>query len=186
MRFVVVNAVGADMHDPSSIAGVILAGGRSSRMGQNKALLDYHGKPLIEHMMDILHRSGIQEVFISGSVDGYECIPDSVPFHGPAFAIRDILRTRPGYKSYLFLPVDMPRLKPEVLRELMTHKEGGYFIGWPLPVFLSPPLTITETSSVQDFIDAQGLYPIDIPTAFENCFVNTNTPQEWKEALVAP
>lgn len=174
------------MHDPSSIAGVILAGGRSSRMGQNKALLDYHGTPLIEHMVDILRRSGIQEVFISGSVDGYECIPDSAPFQGPAFAIRDVLRTCPGYKSYLFVPVDMPRLKPEVLRELMTHKEGGYFIGWPLPVFLCSPITMTETSSVQDFIEAQGLYPIDLAIAFEDCFINTNTPQEWKEALVAP
>lgn len=174
------------MHDPSSVAGVILAGGRSSRMGQNKALLDYHGKPLIEHMTDILLSSGIQEIFISGSFDGYDCVPDSEPFQGPAFAIRDVLRIRPNYTGYLFVPVDMPRLNPDVLRELMAHKEGGYFIGWPLPVFICPPVTMTETSSVGGFIEAQGVYPIDIPAAFENYFINTNTPQEWKEALTAP
>ena len=58
------------MGDFNAIAGVVLTGGRSSRMGQNKALLDYQGKPLIEHMMEILKTTGIKEIFISGDVDG--------------------------------------------------------------------------------------------------------------------
>lgn len=178
--------MGKSMADHSNIAGVVLAGGRSSRMGKNKALLDYHGKPLIDHMVNILRSSGIKEVFISGSVDGYDCVRDSQDFQGPAFAIRDVLRARPNYAGYLFVPVDMPRLNPDVLHELMAHKEGGYFIGWPLPIFLCPPITMIETLSVQKFVDAQGLYPIDTPPAFKNCFINTNTPQEWREALTAP
>ena len=171
------------MHDPSRIAGVILAGGRSSRMGQNKALLDYHGKPLVEHMRDILRSSGVQKVFISGSVDGYDCVPDSAPFQGPAFAIRDVLRTCLGYTGYLFVPVDMPRLNYAVLQELISKPESGYFIGWPLPVFLTPPITMSEAASVQEFIDAQGIYPMEIPCTFEKLLMNANTPQQWEEAL---
>ena len=36
------------------IAGVVLAGGKSSRMGKNKAMLIYNGKPLLNHMVGIL------------------------------------------------------------------------------------------------------------------------------------
>ncbi|MDA0670402.1 MAG: NTP transferase domain-containing protein, partial [Proteobacteria bacterium] len=36
------------------IAGLIIAGGKSSRMGQNKALIHFKQKPLIEHVYDRL------------------------------------------------------------------------------------------------------------------------------------
>jgi molybdopterin-guanine dinucleotide biosynthesis protein A len=35
------------------IAGVVLAGGQSSRMGTNKALLEYKGQPLLSHMIGL-------------------------------------------------------------------------------------------------------------------------------------
>lgn len=161
--------------------GVILAGGRSRRMGQNKALLSYHGKPLIEHMTAILKHSGVETIIISGNVEGYDCMPDENPFGGPAKAIETIIRHFPDYKGFLFVPVDMPLLEPEMLQILMQQKDGAYFIGCPLPAFITPPYSESNETSVQALLDSHGIYPVDLPKRFFSAMKNTNTPEEWKE-----
>lgn len=44
------------MEQPS-IPGIILAAGRSQRMGKNKLLLTYHGKPILQHVIDVAKES---------------------------------------------------------------------------------------------------------------------------------
>lgn len=164
------------------IAGVILAGGRSRRMGENKAHLEYHGKPLVEHMTDILDRSGIETIIISGDVEGYDCVPDDDPFGGPAKAIETVIRNFPDYEGFLFVPVDMPLLEPEMLDILIQQKEGAYFIGSPLPAFITQSYSEeSHETSVQALLDSYGIYPIDLPEQFSPAMKNANTPEEWKE-----
>lgn len=174
------------MADLAHIMGVVLAGGRSSRMGQNKALLDYKGQPLIQHMIDILQETGLTDIVISGTVEGYTCLPDDTPAAGPVEGLRSVLRNKPGYRGYLVVPVDMPLLSPQVLRLLLAQEQGGYFIGSPLPAYLVPPFTPCCHNAVQGFLDAQGYYPVDLPASWESSMKNTNTPQEWNEVLSAP
>ena len=50
-------------------SAVILAGGRSQRMGQDKAWLRLNGKPLIERQIELVRELGAEEVFISGRAD---------------------------------------------------------------------------------------------------------------------
>lgn len=169
------------MGEYQNIAGVVLAGGRSSRMGQNKALLDYQDKPLIEHMLDILKQTGIEDTFISGDVDGYDCISDERPFSGPAEAIKSVVDQFPDYAGFLFVPVDMPLLNAETLHLLLQQKEGGHFINWPLPAFIAPPFSESQATSVKDLLQDYGIYPVDIPDHFLPFMKNANTPQEWKE-----
>lgn len=171
------------MGDFNAIAGVVLAGGRSSRMGQNKALLDYQGEPLIRHMMEILKTTGIKEIFISGDVDGYDCLSDQEPFTGPAEAIKSIIKRLSGYAGFLFVPVDMPLLKPDMLHLLLQQKEGGYFIDWPLPAFITPPYPESEKKSVQGLLDDYGIYPVALPEHFSSSMKNANTPQDWAEVV---
>lgn len=59
------------MPDVSQIAGIVLVGGRSSRMGRDKAFLELKGKPLVGHMLDVLRSAGLKDVFVSGHVQGY-------------------------------------------------------------------------------------------------------------------
>lgn len=174
------------MSDLSQIAGIVLAGGRSSRMGRNKALLEFKGRPLVRHMMDTMREAGLENIFVSGSLDGYPCIPDESPFTGPAQGIRGVLQKISGYKGYLFVPVDMPLLSSRVLKFLMEQENGGYFMGWPLPVYLKPPFFLSRSQSVHGYLAGQGVYPVALPSEFENAMKNVNTPQEWVEVMDAP
>ena len=59
------------------ISGIILAGGRSSRMGRDKAALPFGDGTLLSAQTKKLHALGITDILISGYADGM--IPDDTP-----------------------------------------------------------------------------------------------------------
>ena len=168
-----------------NIIGVVLAGGRSSRMGQNKALLDYHGTPLLDHMIALLKSAGLNNVYVSGEFEGYRCIPDNAPHEGPAYAIYDVLKHLASYDGVLFVPVDMPLLNVGALRFLMAQENGGYFENAPLPAFITKPCPEIRVKSVKAFLKALDIASPPLPQEFEIGMKNTNTPEEWKGVVNA-
>lgn len=163
--------------------GVVLAGGKSSRMGSNKALLKYKGKPLVEHMLALLHQSGIANTVISGEVNGYPAVEDAAAFSGPAAAMLHMMRRYTDVDHFLFLPVDMPLLTPALLACLLSKENGAYFADSPLPAFVVrhgadlPAMA----QSVGHLLQVLNIPSIPLPTEFEEEFCNINTPQEWQE-----
>jgi molybdopterin-guanine dinucleotide biosynthesis protein A len=169
------------MADVSRIAGIVLAGGKSSRMGRDKAMLEYKGQPLLQHMLSLLRITGLSDIFVSGNIPGYPCIEDLSPASGPVEGIMSVINQKPGYAGYLFIPVDMPLLTARSLKILLSQKEGGYFIDWPLPLYLTPPVIPSHKTSVHGFLEDQGIYPVELPAFMEDCMKNVNTPMEWQE-----
>lgn len=166
------------------IAGVVLAGGRSSRMGKDKALLDYNGRPLVEHMIDLLLDAGVDTACVSGDFEGYPGIPDAAPHSGPVVAICDVIRTLKLYSGVLFVPVDMPLLTPGILRTLLAQGRSAHFRRYPFPFYIESPCLKKEASqSVKAFLLEQDVQPIDLPSEFKIHMTNTNTPEEWREVL---
>lgn len=166
-----------------SIAGVVLAGGRSSRMGQNKAMLDYHGQPLVSHMVALLQQVGIARPLISGTVHGYDCLPDHTSFQGPGIAMANIMTSYPAPAGYLFVPVDMPLLNAELLQRLLHQPGGSYFQGYPLPAYFVPPYRPAHVPSVRDLLALYAVLPIALPGDYTNLMRNFNTSEEWQEFL---
>lgn len=171
--------------DNARTVGIVLAGGRSRRMGQNKALLNFKGRKLIDHMIDLLQASGLRDVFISGSLRGYSCIEDDKISAGPAQAIRTVLKTKPGYDGYLFVPVDMPLLRPEILHPLLKQPRGAYYRDRPLPAFIKPLPIHSRADSVQGLLNDFQIDPVDLPETFHTAMVNVNTRQDWEEVTLA-
>lgn len=163
------------------IAGVVLAGGRSSRMGQDKAFLDFGGKPLIDHMMELLRDVGLKDVYVSGDIEGYPSIPDTQSFNGPACAIADVMAHLSQYDGVLFVPVDMPLLSAGILKTLTQSKAGGYFEQWPLPAFITQPCMVENAYSVQKLLDEQEVTPLAIPEHHKAEMQNFNTPDDWQK-----
>lgn len=167
------------------IAGIVLAGGRSSRMGANKALLQYRGRPLIEHMKDILHRSGCADVHISGSVPGYEGIADLAPHEGPARAIADMLRRFKGqYDALVIVPVDMPLITPAILNKLLAVEGNACYSAHPLPAVIATDSVPPVCQAVFELLEGVHTMAVDLPKEMETAFANINTKEEW-EALVS-
>jgi molybdopterin-guanine dinucleotide biosynthesis protein A len=106
-----------------SVTGVILAGGKSSRMGKNKALLSYHGKRLIDAPIAILTRifsNVVLSVREANDYAGYSLpkIADQYDAIGPIGGICSILKS--GYSRIFCVACDMPFLN----EALITHLCG--------------------------------------------------------------
>ena len=105
---------------PHQITGFVLAGGKSSRMGADKAALSLNGRTLLEHALAAI-RPVSEQVFIIGSRalygsfgPGYE---DIVPGCGPLGGVHAAL-THSQTELNLIIAVDTPFLTPELLRYL--------------------------------------------------------------------
>ena len=116
------------------ISGGILAGGAGRRFGgQNKALLELAGKPLIAHVAERL-RPRVSELLISSGAHGNAlsdfadcCLPDPTGFMGlgPIAGILALLQGMRG-EWLLVLPCDAP-LFPEQAMEGLLACAGGDF-----------------------------------------------------------
>lgn len=165
----------------AKIAGVVLAGGRSSRMGTNKALLPYRNVPLVEYMGMLIRQAGLTDVYISGDVPGYNCINDAVRHDGPAQAMQNLLeRFQSDYDRLLFVPVDMPLMQVKVLLDLMGHDGSVYYEDCPLPACLSTGAETGDYRSVRDLLLAKRARHIDLPAAYKMSMSNINTQHDWE------
>ena len=98
------------MYEPLPISGYVLAGGRSSRMGRNKALLELAGKPLVEHAAIKLRRVCAQVAVLSncGEMERFApMVGDLHPDCGPMSGLEAAL-AHASYDWSLVLPVDVP------------------------------------------------------------------------------
>lgn len=114
----------------TGVAGYILAGGKSSRMGQDKAMLQFRGQTLLRRAVSTM-RGVTTEVAIVGERSQLEgadrAIPDRSrgcgPLGGMEAALNDLVThdTLREYDWACFLPVDMPLLPPELYTALIRH-----------------------------------------------------------------
>jgi molybdopterin-guanine dinucleotide biosynthesis protein A len=134
--------------------GVVLAGGKSSRMGSNKALLmrentamngQARGKEnMLSYSKNLLKNMGINNIVVSGYVDGTDVnsenyVTDQFADLGPMGGIYSVIKKYQP-KSLLILPVDLPLMTKETLAQLkikgeLAHK-ACFFTDHFLPLYL--------------------------------------------------
>lgn len=180
------------------LAGVLLAGGRSSRMGRDKARLPFGETTLAGRMAALLVAAGARVLVVSGPGDaglGLPHVPDLAPGGGPLMGLRSAVTyfaaVAPG-AVVLAVPVDMPGLRVAQLETLVrAARESGAaaFRESELPVALTPAPRVlaalaraADGGAVRDFLAAVGAAR---PLAGER-LLNLNTPQEYGELAPGP
>lgn len=111
--------------------GLVLAGGRSSRMGRDKGLLAYHGLPQREYLYQLLEPL-CQKTFLSirpeqsGSVAGnFETILDEDRFKGPFNGLLSAFHGFPD-AAWLVVACDLPLLDAAGLEQLISHRDPAH------------------------------------------------------------
>lgn len=115
---------------------VLLAGGRSSRMGTDKAALPWGDGTLLTHMRTLLLAAGANDVVVSGNHPQFNGIPDGMPDTGPMGALAQLApRLQDG--TWMVVPVDMPLLSADLLQALLaTDAACACVEDHPLPMVL--------------------------------------------------
>ena len=107
----------------ASRAAYLLAGGKSTRMGENKAFIDFRGQTLLDRALATL-RAVCDSVTIVGDPSTFASyspvIPDLFPGCGPLAGIHAAL-THSSAELNIMLAVDMPFVSAELLRFLLQR-----------------------------------------------------------------
>lgn len=106
----------------TKILGLVLAGGRSTRIGTDKAMLQFNGVSLVQHTSELLAPL-VDEVVISRTAEldytGFETLPDRLPDKGPLSGVHSAMMAYPDY-HLLVVPVDLPLLSAESVSKLIA------------------------------------------------------------------
>ncbi|WP_425808155.1 molybdenum cofactor guanylyltransferase [Desulfitobacterium sp. Sab5] len=183
--------------------GILLAGGKSSRMGKNKAFLELNGKPFIEKNLEILQLI-FSEVFISSNTPELysqykvRVVQDHYVEHGPLGGIQACLQE--AVSEFCFIAAcDIPFLNPDLIHFMASLTERYDIVAPKTAGGIHPLYAFYKRSSclpkIEKSLKAGILKTIDF---FDQCSVryiseseierfgnvqlllyNVNTPEEW-------
>lgn len=182
------------------ITGVILAGGKSSRFGSNKAFCEIEGSTFVQNIISKL-KPYTQEVILSGSKDIYKnldipVIPDQFENIGPIGGIYSALH----YSSTPWILVctcDMPLISGGIIMKLLTSVEEQKMIAWNFedqrglfPLLISKDMLVvveemirTKQYRIKNLLQNENTMILDIPQEWQHLFVNINTYEEYKQII---
>jgi molybdopterin-guanine dinucleotide biosynthesis protein A len=198
--------------DPKTVPGVILAGGRSSRMGGNKALAGLGGESLLSRIKARIAPQ-VAALALNADLDwpepsGLKLIPDTIPdkagpLAGVLAALRHTAANHPQATHVLTLPIDSPFFPMDLAMSLATSLETAEQIaiatsaGRDHPVFGLWPVAISddlerwlltdEKRRVRDFLARHAVRKVDFEMIETEAgpldpFFNINRPEDLAEA----
>jgi len=110
---------------PHDVEGFVLAGGQSSRMGRDKALVRVADRPLVEWALEVLHGAGLTSRIAGarGKLDEFApVIADEAVGAGPLSGVCSALR-QTAAEWAVFVPVDLPLIPGSLIQFLIGHAE---------------------------------------------------------------
>lgn len=190
----------------NEITGIILAGGKSSRMGKDKALFDFKGKKLVSYAIETL-RPLCSTLLISANRTpekyeefGFQVISDEIKNVGPMGGILTCLKHSETQHN-LIISCDTPFVGSELFKHLLNEIENFQVVVPSHETFLIEPLNAYYNTNVigemeqsiqdgnykmMDFFKKVRFKSVEIneklPFFKEHLFLNINTLKDMDEA----
>lgn len=187
----------------NSITGIVLAGGKSSRMGTDKSMMILDGIPMIQHAVNTL-KTVCNSVVISSNnfiydFTGCETWPDELPDGAPIIGIYSCLK-RSETDINIILSCDMPLISTGML-EYLLENSANHDITVPVhgDHFIEPLCGIYRKSSIEilkEFV-GKGNFRLNecilagshqllqadsnVSCYFPGLFSNINSPEDFKK-----
>lgn len=126
----------------AEIAGLVLIGGKSERMGRPKALIEFAGEPLWQRAVGCLSPF-VSDVILLGSVPGFVApaglrqLEDDPPEVGPLGGLVSGLE-KSSFQHHLLLAVDYPLVPARFWHEVMRHADSHQAVCGESAYFVEP------------------------------------------------
>lgn len=178
--------------------GLVLAGGKSKRMGEDKTQLNYFGKPQLNHTVELLEANRL-DTFVSLAVgqqiDAHQYINDKFLDLGVFGAICSAFMHDPNM-AWLVLATDLPFVDQQLISDLLKARDPSKVataIKGKSKEFVEPLITIYEPKAYPILLSylAQGYScprkalinsDVAIVEVDDHLIRNVNTPEEYQEA----
>ncbi|HEV2692739.1 MAG TPA: molybdenum cofactor guanylyltransferase [Verrucomicrobiae bacterium] len=184
-----------------NFSAVILAGGKSSRMGCDKAFIEIAGQTLLTRHIQLVRTAGAREIVISGRAEtdysafGLPVLQDSFPDAGPLAGIHSALQATTS-PLLLVLAVDLPAMTADFLQTLTAGCSENTGVvpsikenleplaaiypkaALPLATSLLAQNSLTVKNFARQCEQAGLISFIDLPDSATEFFLNCNSPGE--------
>ncbi len=107
----------------NDVTAIVLAGGKSSRMGDDKSLLPVKGKPLIQHIISQLSGYFTEIIIGANNAELYSdtklrVIPDELPNQGPLMGIYSCLKASSTEINFV-TACDIPQININLIQQML-------------------------------------------------------------------
>ena len=178
------------------VKGLVLVGGKSTRMGKDKSELNYHGKPQKESAKELLENNNLQTFYsVQNASENEGEIHDKFLSLGPFGGICSAFQKDPN-SAWLVLATDVPFINDEVIQQLLKQRNPSKIataIKGKGKEFVEPLITIYEPKAYPILLQylAQGYScprkvlinsDVEIVEIDDSVIRNINTPEEFTAA----
>ena len=178
------------------VKGLVLVGGKSTRMGQDKSELDYFGKPQKEVAKELLESESLETFYsVQNSSEKEDEISDKFLNLGPFGGICSAFQKDPN-AAWFVLATDVPFVNEEIIKLVLKHRNPSKVataIKGSEKEFPEPLITIYEPKAYAILLQylAQGYScprkmlinsDVEIVTIDDDFIRNINTTEEFKAA----
>lgn len=140
-----------------AITGIILAGGKSSRMGTDKGLMRLNGKPMIQHILDPMAKICQRILIVTGNpmygMFGFELVKDEAPDYGPVMGILSGLKQSKTERN-LVLSCDAPFVTFDLLKQLVLKSDEAEVVAAHSEKGIHPLIAVYNQSTLPIFENA--------------------------------